>query len=81
MLVILPRHASYTMVRNHRQMHMTTLMIQNPHCDEAALHCVKVEQGCHKHTLNYFLYAVYDVYLSENCEINLLFSLKHAIEE
>lgn len=33
------------------------------------------------HTLNYFLYAVYDVYLSENCEINLLFSLKHAIEE
>lgn len=80
-LVILPGHASYTMVQNDCQKCITSLSMQNPHCDEAALRCVKVKQGCHKHTLNYFLYAVYEVYLSENCEINLLFSLKRVIEE
>jgi len=50
MLVILPRHASYTMVRNDCQKCVTTLMMQNPHCDEAALRCIKVEHGCHRRT-------------------------------
>lgn len=71
--MILPVHVSYTMVQIDCQKCMTTLSMQNPRCDEAALRSVEVEQGCHKLTLNYFLYAVYDVYLSENCEINLLF--------
>lgn len=71
--MILSGYVSYTMVQNDCQKCMTTLSMQNPQCDEAALCYVKVEQGCHKLRLNYFLYAVYDVYLSENCEINLLF--------